>query len=216
MIGTFPNNITCTTTSECNRGKLCTEVIGESSFYCIEASAVHDCGNPEQCDIGISTAYDSNHGCIGADEICLPNTCQCVLGVCGDGILEAYGPDGMIGTDDDEQCDDGNDIDDDGCSATCKLESPLDVPEVFSGYCIDNRLPAINSDEVLPIRWQTQYVSGVTTGDSSCPDVDHLASDNWILSANMTCDLGVYRYEGTGLLQIRSGSVACGNGASPV
>ena len=52
------------------------------------------------------------------------------------------------------------------------------------------------------------------TGDANCPDVDHLASDNWILSNNMLCNLGVYRYEGTGLLQIRSGSVACGNGTS--
>ena len=79
IIGMPPNDTTCLTTNDCMGGKLCTQVEGESDNYCIDASVVHDCGNPEQCDIGISLGYDSNHGCIGPDEICLSSTCQCVL-----------------------------------------------------------------------------------------------------------------------------------------
>ena len=90
MIGIPPNNITCITTSDCNGGKLCTEVIGESDFYCIDANVVHDCGNPEQCDISISTGYDANHGCIGNDEVCVPSSCQCIVADCGNGIVEVW------------------------------------------------------------------------------------------------------------------------------
>ena len=109
--------------------------------------------------------------------------------MCGNGIVEGYGPDGTYGTDDDEICDDGNTENGDGCSADCTLESPLKVPDTFlTGSCIDNTLPVINVDEVLPVRWQTSYVSGalLNNGSSTCPS--SLSSTNWILKESMSCD----------------------------
>lgn len=41
---------------------------------------------------------------------------------CGDGILDENGRDNILGTEDDEQCDDGNTVSGDGCSSTCKTE----------------------------------------------------------------------------------------------
>jgi len=42
--------------------------------------------------------------------------------VCGDGVLEPEGQDRILGTVDDEECDDGNLEREDGCNETCKLE----------------------------------------------------------------------------------------------
>jgi cysteine-rich repeat protein len=47
----------------------------------------------------------------------------CHFNVCGDGFIDKDGPDNIAKNADDEECDDGNTIDGDGCSATCKLES---------------------------------------------------------------------------------------------
>lgn len=50
-----------------------------------------------------------------------PNACRldCTLPICGDGIV-----DNEFG----EECDDGNNTDGDGCSATCQLEVPGETP----------------------------------------------------------------------------------------
>lgn len=45
---------------------------------------------------------------------------------CGDGIHDIDGADDIIGTEDDEACDDGNNINGDGCSATCQPEHGAD------------------------------------------------------------------------------------------
>jgi len=63
----------------------------------------------------------------------------------------------------------------------------------MTGSCIYNTLPAINSDEVLPIRRQTEYVSGVNLYPiQACPEANNLGSDNWIIKNGMTCDFGIY------------------------
>ena len=55
---------------------------------------------PEQCDDGRANA--------AAPDACRPETCT--LPVCGDGIVDS-----------DEDCDDGNENDDDGCTSECLL-----------------------------------------------------------------------------------------------
>jgi cysteine-rich repeat protein len=80
------------------------------------------CGNgknewPEQCDDGNSFTEACDYG-LQSCTVC-DATCQSVpgalTGYCGDSTTDAsYG----------EQCDDGNTIDGDGCSALCATESP--------------------------------------------------------------------------------------------
>jgi hypothetical protein len=42
---------------------------------------------------------------------------------CGDGFVDQYGSDGLLGTADDEECDDSGNMSGDGCSADCKVEA---------------------------------------------------------------------------------------------
>lgn len=121
----------CSETNGYGTGYRCTQ-IGDSddapNTYCVHDDVYDVCNeSAEQCDFNGSPT-----GCMGVDEICTDN-CLCIIAECGNGIVEAYGPDGKIAeTDDNEECDDGNDIDGDGCSALCKMESPLVVPASFS------------------------------------------------------------------------------------
>ncbi len=98
-----------------------------------DAAAGCQAGTPVNCDDGVACTVDScdpaSGGCIHTpdDSVCdNGNACdgiemcdgtQCVtkpgtVPGCGNGILEAC-----------EECDDGNNIDHDGCSATCLIES---------------------------------------------------------------------------------------------
>lgn len=103
------------------------------------------CGNgvregTEQCDDGNKRPFD---GCSPNCEVepeCKSGAC---LAKCGDGLLFDFdGPDADLLPD--EQCDDGNLVNGDGCSSTCRVESGfscevetgalpgfLDVPAVF-------------------------------------------------------------------------------------
>ena len=81
---------------------------------------------------------------------------EACVGVCGDGFVQS--PNSL---DQFEACDDGNSIDGDGCSSLCELEAPIFPHEEFGGKCIDTRLPAINTDELLPVRWQLNTVNTV-------------------------------------------------------
>lgn len=64
----------------------------------------------EECDDGNN---DSNDGC----------SPSCKKEICGDGAVQAKGPDGLPNTADDELCDDGNRTPGDGCGNTCKVET---------------------------------------------------------------------------------------------
>lgn len=70
------------------------------------------------------------------------------------------------------------------------------IPEIFAtGLCIDNTLPVINSDEILPIWWQVELTTGARNSlVDNCSELSTgtLTSYNWILKNTMKCDLGVY------------------------
>lgn len=79
------------------------------------------CGNGiveppvEVCDDGVN---NGQYATSGASRNCLPD-CSGYGPYCGDGILQpAFG----------EQCDDGNNTSNDGCSATCQIESTAPLP----------------------------------------------------------------------------------------
>jgi cysteine-rich repeat protein len=102
-------------------------LIGPNSAHAqVTASTTVDvsvCGNGiveppvEVCDDGVN---DGEYSTSSADKNCLP-TCTGYGPYCGDGILQpAYG----------EQCDDGNNVSGDGCSATCQIESTAPSPGV--------------------------------------------------------------------------------------
>ena len=59
---------------------------------------------------------------------------MCEEEVCGDGFHDLNGPDNIWLTTDDEQCDDGNDIDDDDCANDCTLNTPNPVDGVCHDY----------------------------------------------------------------------------------
>ncbi|MFO0550990.1 MAG: hypothetical protein U0271_21545 [Polyangiaceae bacterium] len=93
---------------DCSKNGCSTGLVCSSTGECV----------PEICDNGID---DDNNGLVDdADPYCTPETC-------GDATLTP---------DTDEQCDDGNETDGDGCSATCQLELGqycLGVPELTLG-----------------------------------------------------------------------------------
>ena len=62
----------------------------------------------------------------------------CKKPVCGDTFVQRLGPDGKLNTADDEECDDGNQIDGDGCSNTCKANCALSKSP---SQCCQNRCP---------------------------------------------------------------------------
>jgi len=72
------------------------------------------CSTQSQCTLaGLGTCIPvSNDGC----------SSRCTPEVCGNGFVEPNGADGILGTSDDEECDDGNNQNGDGCTAVCKNE----------------------------------------------------------------------------------------------
>jgi len=91
------------------------------SFTATTSVSISVCGNgiveppAEKCDDGVN---NGNYATSTAGRNCLPD-CSGFAGYCGDGILQsAYG----------EQCDDGNNTSQDGCSASCQIESLAPLP----------------------------------------------------------------------------------------
>lgn len=116
---------------------------------------------------------------------------ECILDAhyCGDGILDGS-----------EECDDGDSQNDDGCSSTCTIELPLDVP--FSGSCIAEGfeddpegigyLPQINNDEYLPIWWQLINRNDVDLDATTCADINTATSER-IPGRGMQCTFEIVR-----------------------
>ncbi len=97
------------------------------------ANNIADDSDDEQCDPGkfcpngIPCSHDESL-CPGACEVTFTPTCTqyCKTTYCGDGFVDLDGVDELLETTyDNEQCDDGNWINGDGCSATCVLESDM-------------------------------------------------------------------------------------------
>ncbi len=166
-------------------GYLCSAVDGT----CVEGY-VNKCGdsvieNDEECDQTgngcIHCRHDDDYKCIGSIiapcvectgtntyanyPCCTTNTgeqCKKISDGCGDGILD---PDGF------EECDDGNTIDGDGCSANGRIED---------GYvCMTAGVPC------TPI-----CGDGILVGSEACDDGNRIGGDG--CSANCTLEVGYY------------------------
>ena len=92
----------------CNSNDQCVSVPGTGSNEC---SSHSDCGSTDT-----HMACNDNDQCVsvpgtGSNECSTSADCQGVTGPCGDGNLDAG-----------EQCDDGNNIDGDGCTSNCIIE----------------------------------------------------------------------------------------------
>lgn len=84
------------------------------------------CDEGSFCNDGTECTHDSSV-CAGGDFECKArafNSCTpfCTAGTCGDNYLDMDGPDDILGTADDEECDDGNIYNGDGCSMSCTIE----------------------------------------------------------------------------------------------
>jgi cysteine-rich repeat protein len=82
---------------------------GDSVLSCLEAECGVSCwkcsANEPNCDTPSEQGF-----CV--DGVCAADAPQCTGSICGNGVLDA----------DIEQCDDGNQVDGDGCSANCTNE----------------------------------------------------------------------------------------------
>ncbi len=88
-----------------------------AGMECRPDGNVCSCGVVPPCDMALFPTCDGScAGGIGGMEICKTNAagnaCECQPTTCGDGILDP-----------DERCDDGNNVDGDGCSADCTVEA---------------------------------------------------------------------------------------------
>jgi len=94
---TGSNPVTCTALDQCHDPGTCDSQTG--------------CSNPAKPD---DTPCDDGNACTGDDK-CTGGSCFGVSPTCGNGTLES-----TCG----EQCDDGNNDNNDGCSSTCQTEPP--------------------------------------------------------------------------------------------
>lgn len=91
------------------------------SFSATTTLRISVCGNNivdpplEVCDDGVNNGL---YATSTAGKNCMPD-CSSFAPYCGDGILQQ-----LFG----EQCDDGNNTSNDGCSATCQIESTAPLP----------------------------------------------------------------------------------------
>jgi cysteine-rich repeat protein len=89
----------CTVNTDCRVGYTCQDIFLTGEFACFP-------GNENICNDGLDDEQDGLIDC--ADPDC---SFDPVCSICGDGFLTAG-----------EQCDDGNTVDGDGCTATCQGE----------------------------------------------------------------------------------------------
>jgi MYXO-CTERM domain-containing protein len=73
-----------------------------------------------------------------------------ILAGCGDGVIDAG-----------EQCDDGNAVANDGCSASCKEEVGYDCVRADFSRLDDDHIPVV-SDKPIPPTWEMKDASTVT------------------------------------------------------
>lgn len=85
--------------------------------------------------------------------------------VCGDGILQPAGADGILNTADDEFCDDGNTDDGDGCDAYCSIE-------ITEEELIEPDLPEIVIPDPIPVPTTQTTGDDVSATSVSVPRYD--------------------------------------------
>ncbi|HLL25257.1 MAG TPA: DUF4215 domain-containing protein, partial [Kofleriaceae bacterium] len=129
--------------------------------------------------------------------------------VCGDGVVEGQ-----------EACDDGNDVDSDGCSSSCTLAVCGDGKLDFNEGCDDGNTS--NADGCDSNCVQTFCGNGVKSGDEQCDDNNTISGDgcdnnckitacgNGVMTTGETCDDG-NAVEGDGC-DSNCTTSACGNG----
>lgn len=136
---------------------------------------------PEDCSVSVSVCGDEICG-FGEDGISCPEDCP--IPVCGDDICD---PGELVITcgngilEPGEECDDGNTVDGDGCSATCELEC-IAEPEVCDG--IDNNCDGL-VDEGLT---QSTGELGACSINTETCNAGSYASNNQYVSQVEVCD----------------------------
>lgn len=125
----------------------------------------------EECD-DLNNA--SNDGCSA--------TCQ--KEVCGDGITQAKGADGLPNTADDEECDDGNRTPGDGCSDKCKANTCGDGTRDYGEECddgednSDTEPGACRTDCMMP-KCNDGVVDDLAPWDEECDCGEEGANFDW-------------------------------------
>lgn len=90
---------------------------------------------------------------------------ECVLPrwACGDGVVDLWTD--ANGNSANEECDDGNNIPEDGCDAECKREPVLESP---SQACTPGSYPQVEIGEYLPVWWLWTRSDAVSTSNETC------------------------------------------------
>jgi cysteine-rich repeat protein len=132
------------------------------------------CGNGDNID------DPSNEECDDGDESdlkdgtesgsCIIDTTvgglMCQNAICGDGYLSSNGTDGILGTADDEECDDGDLDNGDGCNSDCKV-----------GCILENVTIELDVDDGLASPLDDVKISGIINNLGNCSDADHIQVD---------------------------------------
>lgn len=88
-------------------------------------------------------------------------------------LSEWYCGDKTIDSDAGEQCDDGNQADGDGCSATCIHEPVASSYDILWTHCHENQQPLIvQTNEIVPLTWSVDLVSGIDENATGCVDLE--------------------------------------------
>ena len=115
---------------------------------------------------------------------CDPSSCKngcdsCINVECGDGIKQPAGPDCILGTQDDEECEDGNIIDFDGCSHLCRTERCGDGVLQPIEQCEDGNVVDNDGCSALCLAEQTVACgNGVLESGETCDDNNLISGDD--------------------------------------
>lgn len=133
--------------------------------------------NPLLCDIGVAVDFQYYPGVHSRWWSCLweqwaqDTLCEVKERRCGDWTIDE---------DAWEECDNGNQLNGDGCDTTCGLEPVLTSYAQNWWLCYQNTSPLIvQSNEIVPLTWSLDIVSWVDVNATWCNDLDEWTFIPW-------------------------------------
>jgi cysteine-rich repeat protein len=146
--GLCPAGWSCSSDGDCQPPTGCVVATAESHFIGADGNGEDDGGSIDRRsdeDRGDSTLDQGEEG----NDDSTKNGGVSILATCGDGVI-----------DDDEECDDGNAVAGDGCSASCQEEFGYDCVLADLSKLDDDHIP--NESDPIPPAWETRDASTVT------------------------------------------------------
>jgi cysteine-rich repeat protein len=172
----------------------------DCKFSCVSTDSTRDCTPADAC-AGQGTCQDSTHTCKPGTPVANGMACPqkpssyckdgtCNAPVCGNGIVEPG-----------EQCDDGNQVNGDGCDTNCKFScvDPTTDCKTAAPACEKNTCTAQHTCQAVADASKdgTACDTGKTCANGAC-SAPNTVCGNGVKETGEDCDLGSGNGPGTG------------------